>query len=242
MGRILAARGAARDVALHRRGVGDAHGPVRRQRPVRRLRDSDPNYKVDLAAATRAAGAHHALVFVHEPFSGQLLRRLWGSASRGARRRDVFAHGDACSVLDAVRMAEADTSVPPAERARFAAERIATYAPGATPVHAVDPAIQISSERSLTPGVHRAALDADARFGPMPFGLGLLLEPITADGHLNGDVIYVADLGDHNEALRARFGDRKWYRAWAERASGRVAPRRGRSRYTPPPLDAAPAP
>ncbi len=215
-------------------------GPYGANGLVRRLRDSDPTYKLDLAAATRAAGAHHALVFVHEPFSAQLLRRLWGVGFSRSQAVDVFAHGDACSVLDAVRMAEADSGRPPAERARFAAERIATYAPGATPVHAVDPAIHISSERSLTPACI-AALDTDARFGPMPLGLGLLLEPITADGRLNGDVIYVADLGDHNASLRARFGDRKWYRAWAERRPDGSL-RAVVSRYTPPPLDAASGP
>ena len=35
---------------------------------------------------------------------------------------------------------------------------------------------------------------------------------IGPDGHLGGNVVYALDLGGHNEVLRARFGDRQWYR------------------------------
>jgi 4-amino-4-deoxy-L-arabinose transferase-like glycosyltransferase len=211
-------------------------GPYGANGMVRQLRAAAGSFKVDLAAATRAAGAHHALVLVHVPFSGQLMRRLWGVGFTRSAAADVFAHGDACSVLEAVRTAESDSIRPPAQRARYAAERIATYARGAAPVHAVDPTIQISSERSVTQAC-RSALDGDAQFGAIPFGLGLLLEPITREGRLNGDVIYVADLGDHNEALRARFGDRKWYRAWAERRPDGTL-RAVVGRYESPALDA----
>ena len=185
---------------------------------VRQVHDARPTFKVDLAAATRAAGIHHALVFVHEPFSGRLMRRLWGVGFTRTAAARVFAHGDACSVLSAVRQAEADTTQPLADRAKFAAERIATYAPGAAPIRALDPAIHISSELSLTPDC-KAALASDARYGSLPFGVGLLLEPIGPDGRLDGDVIYAADLDDRNEVLRPRFGDRTWYRAWAEAAA-----------------------
>ncbi len=207
---------------------------------VRQVHGTRDNFKADLASAVRAAGVHHALVLVHEPFSGRLMRRLWGVGFTRTAAAQVFAHGDACSVLSAVRMAEADTAQPLNERAGFAAERIATYAPGAAPVHARDPAIHISSEFSLTPEC-KEALASDARYGGLPFGVGLLLEPIGPAGHLNGDVIYAADLGDRNEALRARFGDRTWYLAWGEQMSdGSVHAVIGP--YVAPALDAAPRP
>ena len=171
-------------------------------------------FKVDLAAAAEAAGAHHALVFVHEPFSGRLMHRLWGVGFTRSQAAQVFAHGDACSVLEAVRMGEADTTMTPTA----IASHIATYAPGGAPIRALDPTIRISSEQSLTPAC-KESLALDAAYGGMPFGVGLLLEPIGPDGRLDGDVIYAADLGDRNEALRARFGDRKWYRAWTEQAA-----------------------
>jgi hypothetical protein len=95
------------------------------------------------------------------------------------------------------------------------ASHISTYAPGAAPIRALDPTIRISSEQSLTPAC-KEALALDAAYGGLPFGPALLLEPIGPDGRLNGDVIYAVDLGERNEVLRARFGDRTWYRAWSE--------------------------
>lgn len=180
------------------------------------VRDARTAFKMDLGAATRAAHAHQALVFVHEPFSGRLVRRLWGVGFTRSAAAQVMAHGDACSVLEAVRAAEADSALPPAARVEAATQRIATYAPGPDAIRAVDPSIQISSPLSLTPAC-KEDLAADARYGALPFGLGLLLEPIGPDGRLAGDVIYAVDLGERNEVLRARFGDRTWYRAYVAR-------------------------
>ena len=44
------------------------------------------------------------------------------------------------------------------------------------------------------------------------YGPALLMNEIGADGRIAGPIIFVADLGDHNEVLRARFADRPWYR------------------------------
>jgi hypothetical protein len=35
---------------------------------------------------------------------------------------------------------------------------------------------------------------------------------IDSNGRVGGNVVYVLDLGAHNEVLRDRFGDRTWYR------------------------------
>ena len=185
---------------------------------VTEVRDARTTFKVDLAAAARAAGAHHAVVFVHEPFSGRLARRLWGVGFTRTAAAEALAHGDACSILAAVQFAEADTTQPPAERAAAAAARIATYAPGPAPVRALDPTIHISSVLSLTPDC-KEQLSADARYGGLPFGVGLLLDSIGPDQRLAGDVIYAADLGDRNDVLRPRFGDRHWFRAYVDRDS-----------------------
>lgn len=185
---------------------------------VREVRAARATFKVDLAGATRAAHAHHALVFVHEPFSARLMHRLWGVGFTRTAADETFARGDACSVLEAVRAAEADTTRAPAARAAAAAARVTTYAPGAAPIRAIDPTIHIASVASLTPAC-RAELGADAAYGSMPFGIGLLLETIGPDGRLAGDVIYATDLGDRNDVLRARFGDRTWYRAYIARSA-----------------------
>jgi hypothetical protein len=44
-------------------------------------------------------------------------------------------------------------------------------------------------------------------FGPM-----LLLNRFDSTGHVGGPVVYALDMGQHNEVLRSRFGDRKWFR------------------------------
>ena len=44
-------------------------------------------------------------------------------------------------------------------------------------------------------------------YGPL-----LLKNRFDALGRVDGQVIYVMNLGDRNELLRARFSDRQWYR------------------------------
>jgi hypothetical protein len=62
----------------------------------------------------------------------------------------------------------------------------------------------------------------DARLGGAAFGPALPLEPIDAEGRVNGDIVYAADLGAHNEVLRSRFGDRPWYRLTVVRPGERA--------------------
>ena len=44
-------------------------------------------------------------------------------------------------------------------------------------------------------------------FGPM-----LLENRFDDEGKIGGPAVYVMDLGERNEVLRARFGDRRWLR------------------------------
>ena len=85
------------------------------------------------------------------------------------------------------------------------------FVASAAQVRVADPAVLISSPGSVTSECAKE-LDDDKRLPTLLFGPALPLEPIDADGRINGDVIYVADLGERNELLRARFGDRPWYR------------------------------
>jgi len=55
---------------------------------------------------------------------------------------------------------------------------------------------------------------------------------IGPDGRVGGNVVYVLDLGSHDEALRARFGDRTWYTFGPEHA------RPGEATLTPYAADA----
>ncbi|HEY4133358.1 MAG TPA: hypothetical protein VGM50_22255 [Gemmatimonadaceae bacterium] len=177
--------------------------------------------KVDIAGTVRDAGIHHAVVFLREQFSQRLIRRLWAlGLARGAALQLVQTR-DACVLLTAIELAEQDTSAVPVARVAM----IASVPPVVNPEGTVpnDPAIHVASRASLTPQCE-AEINGDTGNSPVPFGAGLVLEPIDANGHVNGDVIYVADLGAHNEVLRARFGDRTWYRLRLVGGPGAVKP------------------
>ena len=45
-----------------------------------------------------------------------------------------------------------------------------------------------------------------------------------ADGRIGGNVVYALDYGNHDEALRARFGDRTWYRFGQRHIAGDTIP------------------
>ena len=167
--------------------------------------------KVDIAGTVRRANVHRAVVFLHDALGERLRRRLWGLGfSRGdaARLLDV---ADVCSLITAVRDVESDTSLPPPSRPGAVARAVVRFVPGPSSVEAGDPPVRLSSRESVSPAC-RAELEADDRISYVPFGPALPLEPIGPDGRLDGDVIYAADLSDHNEVLRKRFGDRTWYR------------------------------
>ena len=186
---------------------------------VHQVHDSRNTFKVDLEAAVRANNIHHALVLVHEPFSGRLMRRLWGVGMSRSDAAREFAQSDACSLLEAVRSAEADSTSPPDMRGTLVMAHAAPFVQDSLTIQALDPTIHVSSERSITPAC-QAELAEDARYAGMPFGPALVLEPIGPDGSLDGDVVYATDLGERNSRLRGRFGDRTWYRVWVDRAPG----------------------
>jgi 4-amino-4-deoxy-L-arabinose transferase-like glycosyltransferase len=177
---------------------------------ARQARGARLALKIDVGQAVRAANVHHAVIVLHERFGAQLLRRLWGLGITRPSAVRLLASRDACSLLTAVRAAESDSMAPLVERVSPIVQT-AIFAPTDAPLQTVDPTVHISSPASITPEC-QAALDADARYSEVPFGPGLVLEPIDAAGRIDGDVVYVADLGERNERLRKRFGDRTWYR------------------------------
>lgn len=159
--------------------------------------------KADYQSAVKAANLHHGLVFVHEPFGSRLSRRLLGVGYSRPAVVQMMATRDACALLDLARRLEAG----PNDRSKLGAEAASVPA---------------RADGAAVPRACQSELSADARYPSAPFGPALVDEPIGANGRIDGDVVYVADLGEHNEVLRSRFGDRIWVRmAIAEDHAGR---------------------
>ena len=182
-------------------------------------RDTRQTLKVDIAQAVKDADAHHALVFLREPFTMRLARRLWGVGMTRSEAAQLIARNDACSILNALRTVE-DDSVGVDTRVTRLRDAVVPLATPAQQGSALGTQVRLASRASLTPEC-QAELDGDQRWGGAPFGPALPLEEIGADGRIGGDVVYAADLGGRNEALRARFGDRRWYRLSLHPAGGR---------------------
>lgn len=116
-----------------------------------------------------------------------------------------------CSLFAAVRAAEADSTLARATRPK-------AILLAATPLGARggDRDARRPDDPVVEPGLDNAGMQGRARGRrpppTAPFGPALPLEPIDSAGRINGDVVYVADLGDRNDVRRERFKDRTWYR------------------------------
>ncbi len=185
------------------------------------VRDSRKSLKVDVDPTLDTLRGP-ALVFVPEQISQRITRRLWALGVSRAETAHLLATADGCALLDSLRLEE---HRPDSIAARV--ERLSHVRPfvlGAYRMSVADGAFHVSDSVSVTPGCN-AELIYDTRPVQIAYGQLLLRNTIDADGHVNGPVVYVADLTEHNEALRARFGDRPWYRLEFDRAAKAKVPR-----------------
>jgi len=161
--------------------------------------------KQDVARTVHEAGIHNAVVFVREPFTNRLARRLWGVGFSRPGAARLLESLNPCSLFIATRAVERDSL-------RLSGDSVSVLARAADSITRArrPPAQGVAPDPATAACL--AELDADQRFGGASFGPTLLLETIDPQGRLGGDVIYAADLGDHNEALRERFRSRTWYR------------------------------
>ena len=90
---------------------------------------------------------------------------------------------------------------------------------------APDPRFRVSDEQSVTPTCEAEAVMDGTSNGSISYGQALLRNEIGRDGHIAGSIVFVADIAEHNEVLRARFGDRPWYRLRLPEAGGERVPR-----------------
>lgn len=178
---------------------------------ARQLRTSRTTLKLDLAAAVRAAGIQSGVVFLREGLPTRIQRRMWGLGVSRSEAAQLLRTRDACSLLSAVREIESGAAGSPTDPASLLLAHSIPFTRSAENIRTPDPALHVASAESFSAEC-RAELAEDARLGGAPFGLGLPLLPISG-GRMDGPVIYAADLGERNELLRARFGDRPWFRA-----------------------------
>jgi hypothetical protein len=168
-------------------------------------------FKRNFGPALESLDGGKALIFVSETASNRLTRRLWGLGISRPDAIRLITDKDHCALLDAV-IEEARRGGSPAEHL-VRLERVKVYTPPEGIVlMAPDPAFRVSDEQSITPAC-RAEANADATSGePISYGPALLLNEIGPDGRIAGPVVIVADMSEHNEVLRARFGTVPWYR------------------------------
>jgi hypothetical protein len=169
------------------------------------------SFKVDLGPVVESLHGRKALIFVSETASNRLARRLWGLGISRPDAIRLITEKDHCALFDAVVEEGRLPGSPVEHLARL--ERSKNYTPHeGFELVAPDPAFRVSDEQSVTPQCEAEA-SADATSGDaISYGPALLRNRIGPDGRVAGPVVLVADLAEHNEALRARFGDRPWYR------------------------------
>ena len=175
---------------------------------ARQAANARANLRVDYAEVVRRAGVHNAVVTLREPFTARLARRLWGVGSLRSDAAQLVSSRDACVLHDSLSAVERD-----GRRGAAAAAAII----GIPPFDGSGGRVPTTDVRALVAPARisdscRQELADDDRLGFTPFGPAIPLEPITPDGRVDGDVVYVADLGSHNAAIAARFRDRRWYR------------------------------
>ncbi|HET7188494.1 MAG TPA: hypothetical protein VFI52_10075 [Gemmatimonadaceae bacterium] len=159
----------------------------------RLYRSASPMARLDPAKIERDAHLRNAVVFVAESWEALALRRMWAlHVERGDAMR-LLASAHPCAVRQAIVDEERPGTSTEGRLARM--ERtVRAYDPSSDPSPAC-----ISDLTS----------DAD---GPATYGPFFPSNTIEPDGRIGGNVVYVLDLGTHNDVLRSRFGDRTWYR------------------------------
>ncbi len=188
-------------------------GPIGVPARLAEYRGGQWELKQDIAAQARDAHLRRALVFVHEGWGARLMARMWAIGVSRADAEHLLATSDACALELAT---DAEARHLPADTVGLAA-RLAAATPNAArrELHlrsdvTPDVTLRFASGSALPARcVDEAQADTVGMSLYPPF---LTLNRVGPDGRVGGDVVFVRDLGARNDELRARFGDRTWYR------------------------------
>jgi hypothetical protein len=166
---------------------------------------------LDLDPAVASLQGAKALIFVTEPASLRLARRLWGLGISRPDAIRLVSQKDNCALLDAA-VEEARRPGTPRERLTRL-EQTRSYVPRRDAlIAAPDPAFRISDMGSLSKKCWEEGMIDRTAGGAVSYGPTLLRNEIGPDGRIAGPIVFVSDMSEHNEVLRSRFGDRTWYR------------------------------
>jgi hypothetical protein len=166
----------------------------------------------DVGNQLSAAHLHNALVFVREAWYVRLASRLrtLGQTPFGADR--VTADLDACVLQEALNREDANPQGTDEDRLRRVIQAGIDAGRG-MPDPSLPPGaahLMFVPGRPLSPACQNEI--AGDSVGTVPLWYFLPYTTFDASGRIGGDVVFVRDLGAHNETLRQRFGDRTWYR------------------------------
>jgi len=188
-------------------GVSSARGRVKMYREQR------TKLKTDIEAQIRQAHLRKAVVFVNEGWRGRLqarLRVLGVSQFLADRTLQVV---DACALQTALDAEDTLVARSDSERVERVITRARSYGEARLQQGlSADQTIALVPGSRPTPKCLWEFQRDQALGGTLAFSLFLAHQRVGRDGRIDGDVIFVRDLGERNELLRTRFADRTWYR------------------------------
>jgi hypothetical protein len=179
---------------------------------AKEFRESRTRLKVDPPEEIESGAIDRALVFVQEGASARLHHRLWGIGVSRPDAARLLAYADACSLLEAVRAEERLAPSDTAGRLVRIEHSIRPYRASDASPRAPDHNFRMTDTTSITTAC-ADEIQRDLRVhNTVAYGPMLLLNRFDAQRRIGGRAVYVMDLGERNELLRARFGNRRWFR------------------------------
>ena len=180
-------------------------GPLGEARAARPLRAA---LKLNIDPVVASLDGGKALIFVTEPASLRLARRLWGLGISRPDAIRLVSQKDNCALLDAALEAAKQPGTANERLARL--DKTKNYTPSR--LIAPDPSFRVSDMKSVSPKCWEEGVIDNTAGHAISFGPTLLRNEIGPDGHIAGPIVFASDMIEHNEVLRSRFGDRPWYR------------------------------
>jgi hypothetical protein len=166
--------------------------------------------KTDIEAQLKRDGVHDALVLVTEPWRGRLEARLRVLGITQFRAERILSTLDACALQTAL---DAEDTLM-ARSAEERAERVLSKA-RAFGTARLEPGLPADQSIALVPGSRptpRCLREFQRDLvGTIAYPIFLAHQRVGSDGRVAGNVIFVRDLGERNQLLRTRFGNRVWY-------------------------------